>query len=134
MDHRVFVSSTAVDLGLHREAVRAGIQQLGARDVSMENFGARDERPKEECLRLIRDECDAFVGIYAHRYGFVPESDTVSITEAEYNEATASDRPRLIYLVNESAPWPPPHIDRGESFDKLSAFKRRLVSTHICKF
>src|SRR5690348_1373262 len=124
MDYKVFVSSTYADLAQYREAVRAGIQQLGARDVSMENFGAREERPKDECIRLVRDECDFFLGIYAHRYGFIPEGESVSITEAEYDAATNLRRPRLIYLVNELTPWPPPQIDRGESAEKLSVFKK----------
>ena len=68
MNKRVFVSSTFVDLQIHRKAVLDVIRQLGAIDVSMEHFGARDERPKDECLRLVREESDVFVGIYAHRY------------------------------------------------------------------
>jgi len=88
MTKRVFVSSTSVDLGEYRKRVQDAIKQLGAIDISMENFGARDERPKEECLRIIREESDLFVGIYAHRYGFIPKSDAKSITEQEYDEAT----------------------------------------------
>lgn len=80
--NNVFVSSTFKDLKAHRNTVREGIRQLGAIDVSMENLGARDERPKEECLRLIKEESQIFVGIYAHRYGFVPQGDDVSITQS----------------------------------------------------
>jgi len=61
----VFVSSTFVDLKDHRLTVQKAIKQLGAVDISMENFGARDERPKKECLRIIGEECDTFVG-YMH--------------------------------------------------------------------
>ncbi|QZP30500.1 DUF4062 domain-containing protein [Pseudomonas sp. DR48] len=41
MSHRVFLSSTFTDLVEHRKTVQAAIRQLGAIDVSMENFGAR---------------------------------------------------------------------------------------------
>jgi hypothetical protein len=133
MPYRVFVSSTSVDLEAHRRAVADGIRELGAVDVSMEHLGARDERPKDESLRLVRKESDFFVGIYAHRYGFIPEGDELSITEAEYNEASSAGLLRLIYLVDETAPWSPPHIDTGEAAERLARFKRKLRLTHIFK-
>lgn len=134
MDKRVFVSSTFTDLAEHRRAVQKAIRQLAALDVSMENFGARDERPKEECLRLIQDESDVFVGIYAHRYGYVSTGDTISITEAEYDAATNARLPRLIYVLDDSTPWVPAHIDKGEQETKLLVLKRKLKANHICAF
>lgn len=131
MPHRVFVSSTFSDLKEHREAVLAGIRQLGAHEVAMENFGARDERPKDECVRVIREESDFFVGIYAHRYGHVPHGDAVSITETEYEAASQARLPRLIYLVDDATPWMPQYIDRGSAADQLEALKRRLRSRHV---
>jgi hypothetical protein len=131
--HSVFVSSTFVDLSQHRATVQSAIRQLGAVDISMENFGARDERPKDECLRIIADEADTFVGIYAHRYGFIPRGDTKSITEAEYDAASEHNIPRFIYLVNEDALWNPKLIDGGANAKKLVQFKRRVADTHICK-
>lgn len=133
MDERVFVSSTFVDLEKFRQAVQKAIRQLGAIDVSMEHFGARDEWPKEECLRLITKESDFFVGIYAHRYGHVPAGEEISITEAEYNAAVEAQLPRLIYLVNEGTPWVPAHIDKGPAEVKLRQFKERLKAERICK-
>jgi tetratricopeptide (TPR) repeat protein len=129
---RVFVSSTFTDLKDFREAVRNAIRQLGAVDISMEHFGARDERPKEECLRLIKDESDAFVGIYAHWYGHVPVGDEISITEAEYLAAKMSEIPKLIYLVDEEMAWKPAHIAKGEPEIKLRALKDKLRANHIC--
>lgn len=131
--HSVFVSSTFIDLVEHRESVQKALRQLGAIDVSMENLGARDERPKSECLRIISEEVDTFVGIYAHRYGFIPKGDRKSITEAEYDAASQANLPRYIYLVNEDAPWMPKFIDGGTSAIRLSKFKQRVSASHICK-
>jgi len=131
--HSVFVSSTFIDLAEHRETVQKALRQLGAIDVSMENLGARDERPKSECLRIISEEVDTFVGIYAHRYGFIPKGDRKSITEAEYDAASQTNLPQFIYLVNEDAPWTPKFIDGGASAGKLAKFKQRVSNTHICK-
>jgi hypothetical protein len=129
--HTVFVSSTYVDLTEHRAAVQSAIRQLGAVDISMENFGAREERPKEECLRIIREESNSFVGIYAHRYGFVPAGESKSITESEYD--AAGQLPRFIYLVNEDVPWIPKFIDSEPAAIRLREFKNRLRASHICK-
>lgn len=128
----IFISSTYIDLVNHRSAVRDGTRRLGLVDISMENFGARDEQPKDECLRLVK-EADLFVGIYAHRYGFVPLNDSHSISESEYEAATLANIPRFIYLVDEDYPWRPADIEQGDSLQKLTEFKNRLRARHICE-
>jgi hypothetical protein len=133
MAYRVFVSSTQKDLPDHRKAVQDAIRQLGAVDVSMENFGARDERPLTECLRLIRQESDIFVGIYAHRYGYIPAGGQASITEMEYLAASDAELPRFIYLVDDSHPWVPAHIDSDSAAQRLRLFKDTLLTQHICQ-
>jgi hypothetical protein len=133
MSKRVFISSTFLDLQDYRSAVREGIRQLGLEDIAMEHFGARDERPKEECLRIINNETDYFVGIYAHRYGFIPKKSKVSITHAEYLAASKTDVPKLIYIIDNEHPFPPKFIDDGEARAKLQTFKEQLHAKHICK-
>jgi len=129
----VFVSSTYEDLRDHREAVRDAIRQLGAIDISMEHFGARDARPKDECLRLISEESDCFVGIYAHRYGKCQKGTPMSITEAEYIKAREIKLPRFVYMVDEDAPWNPKHIDVGASKKLLLKFKNGIKSELIVR-
>jgi HAD superfamily phosphoserine phosphatase-like hydrolase len=132
MTKRVFVSSTFKDLAEHRKSVREFIDRLGAKDVAMEAFGSRDERPKAECLRIVREECDIFVGIYARRYGSVPDGDGFSVTEAEYEEAGQAGVPRFIYLLSPSAEWPDAEGEPGKS--KLDALKLRLKSAHMTTY
>jgi hypothetical protein len=129
----IFVSSTFLDLEEHRASVREIIRQIGAVDIAMEHLGARDERPKDECLRLIRTESQAFVGIYAHRYGHIPKGDTCSITELEYDAASSVGLKRLIYVVDEDIPWQKKFIDQGKRAQLLDKFKKRLLSNHVCK-
>jgi hypothetical protein len=133
MNHRVFLSSTFTDLAEHRRAVQGAIRQFGATDVSMENFGARDERPADECVRLVRQESDLFVGIYAHRYGYIPNGADISISEMEYNAASEVSLPRFIYVIDESQPWLPAHIDTGTNHQRLLLFKAALLRRHICQ-
>jgi len=127
---RVFVSSTFSDLKEYRKAVRGIIRRIGAVDVAMEHLGARDEQPKELCLQLVRDGSDAFVGIYAHRYGSIPAGDTLSITELEYNEAMRSRKKCLIYIVDDECAWPPKFVDHGSAAELLHSFKNRLRQNH----
>lgn len=91
----------------------------------METFGARDERPPDECRRLVR-ESDVFVGVYAHRYGHVPRGSTTSMIEQEYDEAVVSDRPRLLYTIAPDWPWNPQWIETGEAADKLASLLTKL--------
>jgi len=129
----IFVSSTFVDLEDHRASVREIIRQIGAVDVAMEHLGARDERPKDECVRLIQKESKAFIGIYAHRYGHIPKGDTCSITESEYDAASSVGLKRLIYIVDENVPWQKKFIDHGKKAQLLDKLKKRLLSDHVCK-
>jgi hypothetical protein len=128
----VFVSSTFLDLVDHRTAVRESLRQGGFLDVAMETLGARDERPEDECKKLVKDS-QFFVGIYAHRYGYVPVGSAISITEAEYHAASEADLKRLIYMVDPKTPWIPEHIDTGKAAEGLARFKGALGKRHICK-
>jgi hypothetical protein len=133
---RVFISSTTVDLKPHRRVVREAIRKLGAEDIAMEAFGARDGRPLPECQRILREETDLFVGIYGNRYGFIPEGSSISITEAEYRAATEYGIPRLIFIKREpsgsTAPSENSAVTGGCS--ALVEFKKRLVLDHTCEF
>ncbi|MBD2757179.1 DUF4062 domain-containing protein [Spirosoma validum] len=130
--YRVFLSSTFKDLADHRTTVQAAIRQLGITDVSMENFGARNEYPAQECIDIIKNKSEIFVGIYAFRYGFCPDGSAKSILEMEYEAASEANLPRFIYIIDDNQPWPPLHTDQGENAQKLRAFKDILLKRHIC--
>jgi Domain of unknown function (DUF4062) len=83
---KIFISSTYEDLRDHRRAVIDAILQLREQPIAMESFGAHPTEPKSAALTEIAD-CDALVGIYAYRYGWIPDGDTCSITEQEFNYA-----------------------------------------------
>jgi hypothetical protein len=133
MTYRVFLSSTFSDLASHRAAVQSAVRRLGAVDVSMEHFGARDQWPVEECIRLVRHESDVFVGIYAHRYGYVPDGSSMSISESEYRAASEASLPRFIYLIDERHAWPVTEVDVDLARERLVAFKASLLKRHMCQ-
>ncbi|MDJ0790185.1 MAG: DUF4062 domain-containing protein [Myxococcota bacterium] len=145
---RVFVSSTSEDLGEHRDAAMRSLRRLGHEIVAMEDFTAVASYPLDRVLELVR-ECDAFLGLVAWRHGYVPDASgaqtlpagstagETSITEFEYLAAKERGIPCLMFLLAESAAWPPRHIDGFSSegtADAIKAFRGRLMRDHIVSF
>lgn len=128
---KTFLSSTYVDLVSHREAAVEAVERLGQQIGRMEVFGARPAEPSKACLTEI-DECDLFVGIYAHRYGHIPDGSQVSITETEFDHARSNNKPLFCFLVDEDHPWPPKMIDDEPGRSKLRDFKKKIESGLVC--
>jgi uncharacterized protein DUF4062/TIR domain-containing protein len=129
---RIYVSSTYRDLHEHREAVYQVLRKRGHDVVAMQDYVATDQRPLERCLADVAAS-DIYLGIVAWRYGYVPEQDNpdgLSITELEYREARRQGIPCLIFLLDEHAPWQPSMIDRGDDFQRIEAFRAKLVRDH----
>jgi hypothetical protein len=127
---KIFVSSTYTDLIDHRKAAERAINLLDQQFKGMEYFGARPEEPKAACLKEI-EQADIFVGIYAHRYGFIPDGDAKSITEQEFDHAKKLGKPIFCYRVNADFPWSPKFIERGEAEKKLAAFIARIEKDFV---
>lgn len=156
---KVYVSSTFVDLKEYRAAAIRILRQLGHEVVAMEDYVADSAIPLEKCLKDVQS-CEAYVGIFAWRYGYIPgepspddlepptippgldlpdgEYGSVSITEWEYLQATADDkRPILSFLLEEGVPWPPHLIDGFEpktSKDKIIALRQKLQQGRLVSF
>ncbi|MEV7330171.1 HEAT repeat domain-containing protein [Micromonospora sp. NPDC093244] len=131
---RAFVSSTFTDLRECREQVRKALQRLGVEDVAMETNTAEEARPVDLSLADVRS-CDVYIGLFAWRYGFIPEGHQHSITELEYRAAGAAGIPRLIFLLREDAPWPPTLMDLGNpAQDRIRALRSELATAHVCEF
>jgi hypothetical protein len=92
----------------------------------MEYFGARPYEPKKVCFDEI-ETCDIFVGVYAHRYGFIPKGDVLSITEQEFDFAQRRKIPIYCYIVEGDFPWKPKFIETQAS-EKLEKFKLKIDS------
>lgn len=101
---KVFISSTYDDLREYRRAVRDAILRLGHHPIGMEDFGSRPDTPKKAALDAVGD-CDAFVGIYAHRYGSIPDGDSLSLIEQEFDRASGAGKPCYVYLIDPTFNW-----------------------------
>jgi energy-coupling factor transporter ATP-binding protein EcfA2 len=137
---RIYVSSTYSDLQEHRAKVYRVLRQLGHDVVAMEDYVAADERPVDRCLADVA-ECDLYLGIFAHRYGNIPERDNPdrrSVTELEYRHAEALAIPRLAFLLDVAAAWPPGGMDaftgEGDRGARIHAFREELGRDRLTSF
>ena len=137
---KIYISSTYSDLQGHRSAVAAVLRRMGHQAIGMEDYVAEGVRPLNRCLADVA-ACDAYVGIVAWRYGFVP-ADTgdpglllpagttigvTSITEFEFRQAVQSAKPVLLFLLDPEAQWPSTHFDAvsGEGDQGRSVLRLR---------
>ncbi len=127
---KAFLSSTYIDLIEHRKLAVEALERLGQEVGRMEVFGARPEEPSKACLLEI-EACDIFVGIYAHRYGYLPAGSQISITEAEFNHAVEHKKPIFCFMVDEDYPWPPKMIEEHPAKAKLHNFKQRIDEAFV---
>jgi hypothetical protein len=79
---KVFISSTFADLQPYRRVAIEVVQRQLGQPLAMEFFPARPDDATTVCEEDVR-ACDIMVGIYGHRYGFIPEGLQKSITQQE---------------------------------------------------
>jgi tetratricopeptide (TPR) repeat protein len=128
---KVMISSTARDLPEHRKDVMEACTRMEMffSDM-MENLTATDANALEVSLRMV-DRADLYIGVFAYRYGYVPEGEWTSITEAEYNRAVERGIPRLIFLMSDDHPVKPSDVETGPGAEKLKALKERLEKERV---
>ncbi|MEL7082925.1 MAG: NB-ARC domain-containing protein [Cyanobacteria bacterium J06597_1] len=104
MPYRAFLSSTYEDLKEHRKYVIAELRKAGVDVVAMEDWTAAPEEPKALSVeRLVG--CDLCVLLVGFRRGYVPDGETKSITQLEYEAAIERGLDILVFLLDEDAEW-----------------------------
>jgi Domain of unknown function (DUF4062) len=140
---RVFVSSSFEDLREHRAAAIRVLRQLGHDVVAMEDMTAGSAAPLFKVLEMV-DRCEAYVGVFAWRYGYTPTTSDppppgrpavpavpgavpgqTSITHYEYLRAVERKLPVLAFLLDETYPWPPRLVD---GFDPATTTAQNTTS------
>lgn len=133
---RIYISSTFSDLEPYREAVYKALRKLRHDVIAMEDYVATDKRPLDKCLADV-ESCDVYVGIFAWRYGYIPEKDNPkqkSITEREFRHAVEKGKPCLIFLLAEEAPWPKTLMEKGTDETQLEALRKELAEAYAASF
>jgi len=130
----VMISSTACDLPEHREQVRLACERAGFEPREMmEHLTALDTDAVDISLRMV-DDADVYIGIFAYRYGYVPDGYDISITEMEYNRAVERDKPRLIFFIHEDHPITGKDVETGAGATKLEALKARIGKQRVAAY
>jgi len=100
----------------------------------MEDYCASDDRPLARCLHDV-EKCDLFIGLYGRRYGFVPHEQNSnpnqeSITVLEFRRAVFLGKPRLLFVLDESAArYSPEESDDNES--RQAAFLKEVMLDRV---
>ncbi len=130
---KIYISSTYSDLVEHRQQVYDILRKMRYDVMAMEDYVATDKRPLDKCLADVAS-CDVYVGIFAWCYGYVPPGQERSITELEYRQAGQSGLERLIFLLDEDAPWPRSKMEKGAGGEKIEVLRRELMTAHLVQF
>ncbi len=134
---KAMISSTARDLPLHRKQVEEACHRMGVfAEKMMENLTAENANAVEVSLRLV-EEADVYIGIFAQRYGSVPDynnPDKISITEMEYNRATERGIPRLIFFMHDDHDLKKSDVETGPGAEKLERLKKRIGNERVAAF
>ena len=129
---KIYVSSTFIDLKECREQVRISLRRTGHEDIAMEYYTASEKRPLDKCLDDV-GSADIYVGIFAYRYGFIPDGHDKSITEQEYRKAVELKKPCLIFVLKEGASWPTDRIEFAQH-ERIKKFRDELCKKHSVGF
>lgn len=129
----VMVSSTARDLPEHREEIKEACLRQGMFPLMMEHLPASDADAVATSMRMV-DEADIYLGVFAYRYGHVPEGSAISITEMEYERAGARKIPRLIFLMDKKHQITFDDVEQGEGAAKLATLKAHLQKEHVVNY
>ena len=132
MKYRAFVSSTYEDLKKHRAHVIASLRRSGFDVDPMEEWTADGDEPKQFSQDRITG-CDVCVLLVAYRRGFVPQGETKSITQLEYEESVAQGLEILPFLLEEDTPWKP-SFNEMEKDKELGRWRDQLKQSHGVEF
>lgn len=122
---KVFISSTREDLETYRIQIREFLQSQNHEPLLVPDTVGVGDRQRQ--ARHLIDQSDAFIGIYAHRYGSLPRGEHKSFVEQEYDYAFQTGKAIACYIIDPAAAWPDEH--REDDFIKqtrLDNFRNRL--------
>ncbi|MBZ0275731.1 MAG: DUF4062 domain-containing protein [Anaerolineae bacterium] len=125
---RVFISSTSKDLRDYRQAAIDVCLQLDLHPIGMEYFPAMGMGATAGSKRKL-DAAGLYVGIFAHRYGYIEDGYNQSVTEIEFDYAGERGLDRLCFLLDPTHDWPDDSDHRetdSVKTAKMATFKARI--------
>src|SRR6267378_4214207 len=120
------ISSTARDLPEHRRLVEHACKRMGFDPIVMEDLVATSSADAIKASLEMVDKSQVFIGIYAYRYGYIPDGSPISITEMEFERAREMNVPQIVFFMHGDHAVKRSAIETGEAETKLNAFKERI--------
>ena len=121
-----------MDLTEYRRTAIDVCNRLALLPIAMEFFEAMSQGATASSLAKL-SAADVYVGLVAHRYGYVEPGYGISVTEAEFDEAGRTGIPRLCFRVDPNCLWPPSAVDH-ENFERLETFRRKIDTAVVRQF
>jgi hypothetical protein len=101
--------------------------------LPMEHLPADPANAAQVSVRMV-DEADLYIGIFAHRYGFLPPGSDISVTELEYNRSVERGIPGLIFFMHDDHPVRARDVETGPGAEKLARLKERIGASRVAAF
>jgi anti-sigma regulatory factor (Ser/Thr protein kinase) len=105
---------------------------MGFTVETMEDWPADPSAPDAVSVGRV-DACDLVVLLVARRRGHVPSGATLSITQQEYEQAKKLGIDRLVFLLDDHAPWHR-HYDELDVDPGIRAWRRELENDHVAGY
>lgn len=97
---KIFISGTQDDMKPERDAVDHAVNATTlATGIRAETASSQPQSPRAWIEQQLR-ECNIYIGVYSHRYGWVIPGENVSATEFEFNLARKLRKPILVWIRN----------------------------------
>ncbi|MEK7834413.1 MAG: DUF4062 domain-containing protein, partial [Acidobacteriota bacterium] len=127
------ISSTSLDLPEHRKQVIEACLRRSVHPLAMEHLSGRDDDAITVDTESVNN-ADIYIGIYAWRYGEVPEGGDISYTEMEFNRAEERGIPILVFTIHKEHALTIDMVETDANAQKkLADFKERACKGRIRK-
>lgn len=121
----VFISGTPGDYE-ERAAVMDACARAEMRGTMKETWPVRGVHAIRASQDAV-DRADVYIGIFGHRYGYVPRGfSDISVMEIEFQRAVERRIPIVVFMPSEKFRQRSDDTDTGEDAEKLQAFKDRV--------
>jgi len=95
---KIFISGTQDDMKPERDAVDRAVNSTTlSTGIRAETTVSQPQSPRAWIEQQIH-ECNIYIGVYSHRYGWIIPDEEVSATEFEFNLARKLGKPILIWI------------------------------------